>query len=56
MRAGLQGLRLRPAEFWTLTPAELSLMLGLGSRAPVMGRARLRALSDLYPDQPRKDA
>ena len=28
MHAGLHGLRLRPAEFWALTPAELQMMLG----------------------------
>ncbi len=41
MRAGLRGLRLRPAEFWALTPAELMLMLGQDGLAPRMGRARL---------------
>ncbi|MEM9579976.1 MAG: rcc01693 family protein [Pseudomonadota bacterium] len=51
MRAGLGKLGLRPAEFWALTPAELMVMLGHGSRdgAP-MGRARLSDLLRLYPD------
>jgi uncharacterized phage protein (TIGR02216 family) len=28
MRAGLHGLKLTPDVFWSLTPAELQLMLG----------------------------
>ena len=36
MRAGLIGLRLKPAEFWALTPAELRLMLGEGA-LPTLG-------------------
>ncbi|CUH62992.1 hypothetical protein TG4357_00416 [Thalassovita gelatinovora] len=50
MRAGLQGLRLRPWEFWALTPAELALMLGHGSGAAPLGRARLDELLRIYPD------
>lgn len=55
MRAGMQGLRLRPAEFWSLTPAELMLMLGQDSGRPVMGRARLNELERAYPDRPKGD-
>ncbi len=51
MRAGLQGLRLLPEDFWKLTPAELMLMLGRdGSDAP-LSRARLDALARAYPDR-----
>ena len=51
MRAGMQGLGLRPAEFWDLTPADLLMMLGLdGTSAPVLGRQRLAELSAQYPD------
>lgn len=63
MRAGLQGpglggLRLRPAEFWELTPAELALMLGVepgagagaGVRAGAMSRSALDALMVRFPD------
>lgn len=50
MRAGLQGLRLRPEEFWSLTPAELRLMLGEGGAAGPMRRAGLEALLSAYPD------
>jgi len=50
MRAGMQGLRLRPEAFWRLTPAELALMLGQsGARAP-MTRAGLDALLARWPD------
>ena len=31
MQAGLRSLRLTPAAFWALTPAELALMLGQGA-------------------------
>ncbi|TNC73403.1 rcc01693 family protein [Rubellimicrobium roseum] len=51
LRAGLQTLRLRPAEFWALTPAELSLMLGLDHCPLPMGRARFRELAARHPDQ-----
>jgi uncharacterized phage protein (TIGR02216 family) len=51
LRAGLQHLRLRPAEFWALTPAELALMLGLDQRPLPMGRARLLQLSEQFPDR-----
>lgn len=53
MRAGLQELRLRPAEFWALSPAELALMLGAGGAvARPMGRARLDELLARFPDAP----
>ncbi len=51
MRAGMQGLRLTPEQFWRLTPAELRLMLGQdGAQAP-MNRAGLAALQAAWPDQ-----
>lgn len=50
MRAGMQGLGLRPAEFWALTPAELRLMLGEGGGARPMGRDGLEALLAAFPD------
>ncbi|MFL2779358.1 MAG: rcc01693 family protein [Paracoccus marcusii] len=52
MRAGLQGLRLHPDQFWALTPAELGLMLGMGPTAPRMTRDRLADLAARYPDAP----
>jgi len=57
MRAGMGQLRLRPPEFWALTPAELMVMLGQGAPgAPdgPMGRARLSDLLRQYPDDPGK--
>lgn len=58
MRAGLYGLGLKPAEFWALTPAELSMMLGLdpasdGGISGSMSRARLAELAARFPDAPR---
>ncbi len=50
LRAGLHVLRLRPAEFWALTPAELQVMLGLETRLLPMGRSRLEELQQSYPD------
>jgi uncharacterized phage protein (TIGR02216 family) len=50
MRAGMTGLRLRPEEFWRLTPVELLLMLGREAREPRFGRAELDALARQYPD------
>jgi len=51
MRAGMQGLRLTPDQFWRLTPAELRLMLGQGAGQAPMGRAGLDALQAAYPDK-----
>lgn len=51
MRAGMNGLRLKPAEFWALTPAELLLMLGAGSGSAPLSRARLDELAQAYPDK-----
>jgi len=51
MRAGMLGLRLTPAQFWQLTPAELRLMLGQDAGQSAMGRAGLDALMRVYPDE-----
>lgn len=50
MRAGLHGLGLRPWEFWALTPAELSVMLGVEGRPAPLTREGLAALMRAYPD------
>ncbi|SFD53828.1 rcc01693 family protein [Roseivivax sediminis] len=50
LHAGLHGLRLRPEEFWALTPAELRVMLGAGGGARAMDRSRLDALMAAFPD------
>lgn len=52
MRAGMMQLRLRPVEFWALTPAELMMMLGHGGGQAPMGKARLADLLRAYPDAP----
>lgn len=52
MRAGLHDLRLQPAAFWALTPAELALMLGLGGGAAPLDRGRLNDLIRAFPDAP----
>jgi len=51
MRLGLAELRLAPAEFWALTPAELLVTTGRGLRGTPMDRARFDALVDRYPDE-----
>lgn len=53
MRAGMRGLRLRPDQFWALTPAELALMLGVEAGPPAMTRDRLAELAARFPDRPR---
>lgn len=50
MRAGLVQLRLRPDQFWALTPSELMIMLGQGGSHAPMDQARLTDLLRLYPD------
>ncbi len=50
MRAGMRGLRLAPAQFWHLTPAEFALLLGQDAQAAPLTRDRLMALSRAYPD------
>lgn len=55
MRAGMGppakgGLGLHPRDFWTLSPAELSLMLGVTPEAGAMTRNRLAELSARFPD------
>ncbi|MEM9011815.1 MAG: phage tail assembly chaperone [Pseudomonadota bacterium] len=51
LQLGLGRLGLRPAEFWDLTPAELSLMAGVvPGAASGFGRSRLEELAALYPD------
>ncbi|TMV90170.1 phage tail assembly chaperone [Thioclava sp. BHET1] len=52
MRAGLHQLRLTPAAFWALTPAELALMLGgTSGGARPLARAGLSELMARFPDE-----
>lgn len=49
MRAGAD-LGFRPVEFWALTPAELTFLLGRdGGEAP-LSRGRLEELAAAFPD------
>lgn len=50
MRVGLRELRLAPAEFWALTPAELAIKLGQAGEAKSLGRGGLEALLARFPD------
>lgn len=51
LRLGLGRLRLRPPEFWALTPGELMLMLGEPGRAQPLGRQGFDALMKSFPDK-----
>ncbi|KQI72703.1 hypothetical protein AN191_06755 [Loktanella sp. 5RATIMAR09] len=50
MQAGLHYLRLQPAQFWALTPAELQIMLGADAAKAPLGRLQLDALLRDFPD------
>lgn len=57
MRLGLRDLRLRPADFWGLSPAELLVMLGMESGGSAsMARDRLEELSRQWPDVAPKES
>ncbi len=51
IRRGLHDLRLPPAQFWALTPAELQVMLGLTKANAPMLRSRLAELQQSFPDR-----
>jgi len=55
--AGLGFLRLRPSDFWSMTPREFSLALkgatGLPARAGLFGRTDLDGLMQRFPDSER---
>jgi uncharacterized phage protein (TIGR02216 family) len=55
LRAGLRGLGLKPEEFWSLTPAELQLMLGDPGKSGPLLSTGLEALMAAYPDTEQKD-
>ena len=50
LRLGLGHLRLRPDQFWALTPAELMMMLGLTPGQGALSRDGLSDLMAAYPD------
>lgn len=49
LRAGVQGLGLRPDQVWSLSPGEFRLMMG-DHALPTMGRDRLAELLLAFPD------
>jgi len=51
MKAGLIGLRLRPDDFWKLTPAEFALLMGNGSQDLPLSRTTMDALLAQFPDK-----
>ncbi|WP_317055017.1 rcc01693 family protein [Roseovarius rhodophyticola] len=51
MQAGIGMLRLSPAAFWALTPAEFELMLGKPAGFRPLRRARFEQLLSAYPDE-----
>lgn len=51
MRAGLRGLQLSPEAFWSLTPVELTTMLGVGDGATPLTRSGLDQLIAAFPDE-----
>lgn len=53
LRAGLGQLRLRPEEFWNLTPIEFLLLTGNLGAAPPTTRDTLERLSRAFPDERR---
>ncbi|MEO0357135.1 MAG: rcc01693 family protein [Pseudomonadota bacterium] len=55
LRLGLSHLRLTPAQFWALTPAELMLMLGLTPGSGALTRDGLANLMAAYPDQTKEN-
>lgn len=51
MQLGLVGLRLKPDEFWRLTPAELMLMAGGLETRDSLSRSGLAELAARFPDK-----
>jgi uncharacterized phage protein (TIGR02216 family) len=51
IRLGLVDLRLRPTDFWDLTPAELLLLAGHGAGREALTRAGLAELAARFPDR-----
>ena len=49
LRVGVE-LGYRPAQFWQLTPAELTFLLGRDGGAAPLSKARLEELAAAFPD------
>lgn len=54
-RLALGKLRLKPDEFWALTPLEFLTMLGLEQGNGVLNRDRLSTLMHAYPDEEKEE-
>jgi uncharacterized phage protein (TIGR02216 family) len=52
MRLGLVELRLAPDVFWSLTPAELMVLVGIDHGPVAMTRAGFQELAARFPDGP----
>ncbi len=52
MKLGMVELKLRPDEFWQLTPAELALMAGVSHDSNALSRKGLADLLARFPDGP----
>lgn len=50
LRLGLRRLSLSPQVFWSLTPIELIVMLGIENTRAPLTRDKLNALSAAFPD------
>lgn len=50
IRVGLGLLKLRPEQFWRLTPIELLTMMGMAANEAPLNRTRLEALVSAFPD------
>ncbi len=51
LRLAVRDAGLRPAEFWSLTPAEFGLIIGIDEVQKPLNRARLAELEALYADK-----
>ena len=54
MHLGIYHLRLRPDQFWVLTPYEIGVMLGFQNTAPPLNANELSKLMRRYPDIPKR--
>lgn len=50
IRVGLGLLKLRPEQFWRLTPIELLTLMGMAANEAPLNRTRLEALVSAFPD------
>ena len=48
LRLGVSELKLKPDEFWSLTPIELRIMLGHDLMRSPLSRADISAMEDLF--------